>query len=77
MVEKENTNNLIADVYTYAIPNSYAFSTLYPPIRQSEIESTTNEKVKAEKYFAWKLLEYALNDAFGYNVKDLTFTKSK
>lgn len=67
----------IADVYTMAIPEEYTFSTLYPSIRQSEIESTKNQKVKEEKYFAWRLLEYALMRTFGYKIDRLNFEKTE
>ncbi len=66
----------IADVYTFKIPSEYEILSVYPQKRQEEIESVSNQKVKAEKYFAWKLLEYALMRTFGYKIGNLTFTKN-
>jgi phosphopantetheine--protein transferase-like protein len=71
------SNLPIADVYTFAIPNDYSFSTLYPDERQEEIEGVSNLKVKEEKYFVWKLLEYALMRTYGYKINKLNFSKSK
>ena len=43
--------------------------------RQDEIESVTNEKVKREKYFIWKLLCYALERSFGVKGKKMELVK--
>ncbi len=67
----------IADVYTAIIPESVEYLEVYPSLRQEEISSITNEKVKKEKYCAWKLLEYALMRTFGYKLSDLEFTKTE
>ena len=66
----------IADVYTFAIPENFEYTTLYPQERDEEVSAVANPKVRAEKYFAWKLLEYALMRTFGFKIKDLKFTKS-
>ena len=67
----------IAHVYTLSIPENYTFKPLYPSARQSEIESISNRKVKEEKYFSWRLLEYALSRTFGYKINELNFTKTE
>ena len=68
--------NLI-QVYYAKIPAQYGRDTLYPPARQREIEACASEKVRKEKYYAWKLLERAVQDFLGASITDLRFTKSK
>lgn len=67
----------IADVYTATIPENDVFSDLYPQKRNDEIQAVSNNLVKREKYYAWKLLEYALNRTFGYKIEKLDFTKTE
>ena len=43
--------------------------------RQAEILSASNEKVKREKYFVWKLLCYALERSFGEKGKNMELVK--
>ena len=67
----------IVDVYTAKIPDGLKMKKLTCKQRWQEIESCTNEKVKREKYCAWKLLEYALFHTFGLSAKKLNFTKNE
>lgn len=67
----------VADVYIAKMPEYSDFSPLYPPLRQREVASVKNENVKREKYFVWKLLEYALMHTFGKNIKDIKFRRDK
>lgn len=66
----------IVDVYVAEIPENTKLTALYPPERNREIEACSSEKVKREKYYVWKLLEYALERTFGYKMKKQTFTKT-
>ncbi len=66
----------IADVYTAVIPDR-DIGELTTKLRQDEILSVKNDKVKRQKYYAWKLLEYALMRTFGYKISDLNFTKTE
>ena len=50
---------------------------IYPPKRQAEILACSSEKVRKEKYFAWKLLEFALREVCGKHLQELTFSKSE
>ena len=68
-------NEAIVDVYLAKIPISDNFSAVFPPDRQNEIESITSEKVKREKYYAWKLLEYGLLNTFNKKITDINFEK--
>lgn len=64
-------------VYVAQIPERDEFSPVYPPERQAEIERYSNPKVRSEKYFVWKLLEYALADSFGMDITELSFEKNE
>lgn len=65
------------DIYTAVIPSDFNFFSLYPQSREDEILSSSNKKVKAQKYYAWKLLEYALKNSLGYDIKKINFNKTK
>lgn len=77
MNEKRTKNKIIIDVYTAKIPDNVTFSSVFPPLREEELKSTLNKKVKTEKYCAWKLLEYGLKQSFGLNITDLKFSKTR
>ena len=64
------------DAYAYLaqIPSG-EIKPVYPDARQAEIENTKNEKVKREKYYVWRLLEYAISDIYGKSITELEFTK--
>lgn len=66
-----------ADVYVYVarLPSELAFLPLYPKARDEEVRAVKNERLRRQKYYAWKLLEYALQDAFGDHFFDLDFQK--
>ncbi len=64
-------------VYIAEIPERDEFLPVYPPERQMEIDRYSNPKVRREKYFVWKLLEYALDSSFGMNIAELSFSKNE
>ena len=39
---------------------------IFPEERLFEIDNATNLKVKGQKFYAWKLLEYAMSEEFGF-----------
>lgn len=65
------------DVYFSKIPHDVSVTEVFPPERQREMEGVRNERLRSEKYWSWKTLEYALFRSFGYRMEDLTFSKSK
>ena len=67
--------NAIADIYVAEIPQNAPLGEVYPRARQEEIENAKSEKVKREKYFVWKLLEYALHRSFQKKIEDVGFVK--
>lgn len=62
------------DVYTARIPDGEMGQVLHP-LRREQIENTTHPGLKRQRYFVWKLLEYGLKDSFGYDMKDLHFSR--
>ncbi len=64
-------------VYTAKIPDVKSIINVLPKEKNIEIESINNEKVKAQKFYAWKLLEFAILNSFGYLMDELKFTKSE
>lgn len=69
-------HNLVK-VYTAKIPENIEIVDVLPKDRNQEIMSTENEKVKAEKFYAWKLLEHAIFHCFGVSIEDLTFSRNQ
>ena len=67
--------NHSARVYYAPIPDRAAGVDILPKERLKEIESVASSRVRREKYFVWKLLEYALKDAFNLEIANLQFTK--
>ena len=64
----------IVDVYISKIPN-VPIGELDCKARMDEIFAVSNENVKREKYFVWKLLCYALERSFGMRGEKLDFRK--
>lgn len=65
--------NLI-DVYVKKFPFD-ADKNIYPNEREEEIESCNNKDVQTEKFYAWKLLEYALKKSLNKDIKGIKFEK--
>ena len=67
----------VLDVYFSEILDSVKLTGLYPPMREKEIAGVSNERVRREKYCAWRLLEYALERSLGLKIEKLEFAKEK
>ncbi len=67
----------VADVYLAKLPDGEIGEALGCDLRQKEIDSVTNEKVKREKYYVWKLFEYALQRSLGLKAADLKFIRDE
>ena len=65
----------------YVFGAKYPFDTMgervFPAERAEEISSVKNERVRAEKYYVWKLLERALREVFGLEMEGLRITREK
>ncbi len=66
----------ILNVYTSQIPLNSKMGDLIPKERNEEVKNCKNEEVKREKYYVWKLLEYALDRTFGKKIKKLDIYKT-
>ena len=67
----------IFDIYISQIPQDITIEDVYPPERAEYISNASLDKVKHERYYVWKLLEYALNRSLGVNMKDIKFKHEK
>ena len=67
-------NDFNVKVYYSAIPCGECDFALYPEQRAMEIGAVRNDKLKKEKYYAWKLLEFAI-ESLGINFRKLDFVK--
>ncbi len=67
----------VVDVYLSELPDTDMTLPLGCKEREKEIASVSNERVRREKYFVWRLLCYALERSFGLKENKLRFTKNK
>lgn len=70
-------NRPITALYLANVPDDVEITALYPRRRNAEINHTQNEAARAEKYYVWKLLGYAVRDSFGKELKDCSPKKSR
>lgn len=64
----------IVDLYIARLPER-KIGDVECKARQYEIQSVSNEKIKREKYFVWKLLRYALERSFGVKGQKMELVK--
>ena len=62
----------VTDLYI-ALISDKPIEKVYPTERQEYIQSTSNEVLRNQRYFIWKLLEYALKNSFGFDFKEMKF----
>ncbi len=67
----------VLDVYIAEIPAEIKICEVSPKSRQDEISACSCERVKREKYCAWKLLEYGLQRSLGKKLADMQLSKSE
>ena len=63
------------DVYVKKFPFEVKRKKIFQKERAKEIKSCKNKDVRAEKYYAWKLLEIALEQSFEKDIKKCKFNK--
>ena len=73
--EGARENLLFADVYIARLPQDAPIGELACKARAEEIRALSNEAAKREKYFAFRLLCYALARSFGVREADVPFKK--
>lgn len=59
------------DVYIAPLPDRIGALPLFPKEREDELFGIANEKVKREKYYVWRLLEYAAVNSLGVSMDRL------
>ena len=67
----------LCDLYIAHIPDTPPTGELFPPERAREVNEIQSERAKKEKYYAWRLLEYALARSLGLDAKNLAFFKDE
>ena len=65
------------DVYIAKIPENCPIKEVSHSARQNEIAAVSNENQKREKYFVWKLLEYAVRDKYRCDILDMKLSKTQ
>lgn len=65
------------NVYIAQIPAEIQFREVYPELRQHEILSCSSDRVRREKYCAWKLLEYGIEHSLAKKLEDIEISKSE
>ena len=73
-IEKNHSHNFVA-VYIAPLPTNAKLGEVFPRARFNEIQAVKNEKVQREKYFVWKLLEYAVANHFDKPLNQIQFIK--
>ena len=63
------------DVYVATMPDDLVVEEVYPRSRWEYIEKFADEEGKKERFFVWKLLEYAAKRSYGKDLTDLTFER--
>ncbi|MBQ3182715.1 MAG: lecithin retinol acyltransferase family protein [Clostridia bacterium] len=70
-------NMPVVDIYLAKLPDRDIGEPLACSVRQRDIDGVSNDRVKREKYYVWKLLEYGLMRSFGIKAEELEFEKDK
>ena len=65
----------VVDVYLAEMPAAGEMPPLSCALRQRDIDAVSNPELKRQKYYVWRLLEYALQRSFGFKPDDVTFRK--
>lgn len=75
MEQQNTTKKTVLDVYVCKFPFEVENHSIFPRERLEEINAVSNAQLKEQKFYAWKLLEYALKRSFGSDIKTVKFTK--
>ena len=63
--------------FVCSLPCQLGKSSIHPIEREQEILSCKSQKVQLEKYWVWKLLEYAVKKTYNKDFRCLEFTKNQ
>lgn len=73
----KNDRKTYVDVYFTKIDSGISAAPVFPKERDDEINAVSNERVRLEKYTAWRLLEYALSKSLGMSLLDAELYKEE
>ena len=64
-------------VYVAPLPENdgLPFPAVHSAQRQAALDSTGNEQLRRERYYVWRLLEYAIEHSLLLNPEDISFSK--
>lgn len=70
--DEKSSHGKILDVYTAKAPScDVSLSLVRCEHRRRELEGVRNENALREKFFVWRLLEYALEKSFGLSLDEI------
>lgn len=67
----------LLDVYVAKISPNYSEKILCCELRNQEIKNTRDETLKLQKYWAWRLLEYAVKNSLNLDPENVNFQKQQ
>ncbi len=67
----------IVDLYFAKLPENTDYEVLHPGMRNEYVNQAKHPLVKRQRYYVWKLLEYALDRSFGIKIKELDFKRNE
>lgn len=70
-------NMPIVDIYLAELPERDGEEPLSCALRRQEIDEISNPRVRREKYYVWKLLEYGLQRSLGIRIGELNFVRDE
>ena len=73
----KNGKKAFVDVYLTKLDSDIAFTPVFPKERENEINSVSNERVRLEKYTAWRLVEHALSESLGMSLESAALYKDE
>lgn len=75
-VEERNENLVEVDVYVAELPEGDVCYPVFPEERETELRGISSDRTRREKYYAWRLLEYALLESFGLSMEEAELYRS-
>lgn len=74
-ISPDNKITPFLHIYTARIPALPNIQEVSPKARNAEILAAQNQRVRTEKYYVWKLLEYAVSQSLKFPFSKLSFEK--
>ncbi len=70
-------NMPVVDVYLQKLPEEAPEAPLDCALRQAQIDSISDDVLKRQKYYVWKLLGYGLERSLGKRMKEMVFSRDE